>query len=333
VLTPTPVVVVDGRRFAMAYFAELQKTPGFQVVPVGVTETAILENELDMGNSEDRRKLAELLDVDAVVVGAITDYNPYHPRMGLHVAWYSPRERTFRPGSPTEPLKRRLQLRSLRMEGKAHAQDLKAIRQAKAEAKRQEKPQEKAEAVLIQEHDVRGQSPDGNSEIRHSVFLSTGERTPILQPALYTADPSQRTYVRPVEGNSFTPPLGSNQQILPQQPPSSPQIPMPLPTPGTMAGPNAGSAIASVPTSSEWAFQEPVMSYTRYFDGTNAELQATLRDYVELSGERRGGGWRAHLDRSEDFIRFTSHLMIVEMFTLHGGEGKRRYVWKFRKYK
>ena len=206
VLTPTPVVVVDGRRFAMAYFAELQKTPGFQVVPVGVTETAILENELDMGNSEDRRKLAELLDVDAIVIGAITDYDPYHPRMGLHVAWYSPRERTFRPGSPTEPLKRRLQRRSLRMEGKAHGQDLKAIRQAKAEAKRQAKAQEKAEAALIQECEVRGQSPDGHSEIRHSVFLSTDERTPILRPALYTADPSQRTYVRPVEGNSLTPP-------------------------------------------------------------------------------------------------------------------------------
>ena len=31
---------VDGRHFAELYFSELQKVPGFQVLPVGVTEVA-----------------------------------------------------------------------------------------------------------------------------------------------------------------------------------------------------------------------------------------------------------------------------------------------------
>jgi hypothetical protein len=77
---------------------------------------------------------------------------------------------------------------------------------------------------------------------------------------------------------------------------------------------------------------KPFMSYTRLFDGADADLQATLRDYLEVRGDPRSGGWQGYLNRSEDFIRFTSHLMIVEMLTLHGGEGKRRIIFKHRKY-
>lgn len=72
---------------------------------------------------------------------------------------------------------------------------------------------------------------------------------------------------------------------------------------------------------------EPIMTYTRIFDGREADLQARLRDYVELTGDDRSGGWRGYLQRSEDFIRFTSHVMVFEMLTLHGGQTGRRHVW------
>src|SRR5579872_2929325 len=39
---------VDGRRFALAYYSELQKTANYQVLPVGVVEVAIRENQLDL---------------------------------------------------------------------------------------------------------------------------------------------------------------------------------------------------------------------------------------------------------------------------------------------
>ena len=78
---------------------------------------------------------------------------------------------------------------------------------------------------------------------------------------------------------------------------------------------------------------EPLMSYSRIFDGTDSGLTAELRDYVELNGDLRSGGWEAYLQRSEDFIRFACRRMIVEMLTLHGGEGKRRVVFKWRKHK
>jgi hypothetical protein len=77
----------------------------------------------------------------------------------------------------------------------------------------------------------------------------------------------------------------------------------------------------------------PFMSYTRMFDGADADLAAALRDYVELSGAVRSGGWEAYMHRSDDFIKFTTHLMISEMLALHGGEGRHRLVLKPRKFK
>jgi hypothetical protein len=102
---------VDGRRFAQAYFAELQKTPGFQVVPVGVVEQAIHDHRLEMTGPDDALKLAEILKVDAVVVGAVTDYSPYYPpRIGLQIAWYSPYDWPFVPGVPVDECAREMTL-------------------------------------------------------------------------------------------------------------------------------------------------------------------------------------------------------------------------------
>src|SRR5436190_723012 len=81
---------VDGRKFALAYFAELQAVPGFEVVPLGVVETAIVENQVNLANPGEARRLASILGVDAVVIGSVTDYTPYYPpRCGLRVEWYA----------------------------------------------------------------------------------------------------------------------------------------------------------------------------------------------------------------------------------------------------
>jgi hypothetical protein len=100
---------VDGREFALAYYAELQKVPGFEVLPVGVTERAMQENGISLSGPDDAVRLAKILDVAAVVIGAVTDYDPYNPRIGLKVAWYSPRQWLFLPNEdPKIPLFNRL---------------------------------------------------------------------------------------------------------------------------------------------------------------------------------------------------------------------------------
>lgn len=81
---------VDGRTFALAYYAELQSVPGFEVVPLGVVEEAILANQIDLSHAGEARRLARVLGVDAVVIGSVTDFSPYYPpRLGMRVEWYA----------------------------------------------------------------------------------------------------------------------------------------------------------------------------------------------------------------------------------------------------
>jgi hypothetical protein len=81
---------LDGRQFASAYFNELQSVPGFEVVPVGVVERAMLEHQIALTGPDEARRLAQLLEVDALVIGAVTDYSPYYPpRCAMLVEWYA----------------------------------------------------------------------------------------------------------------------------------------------------------------------------------------------------------------------------------------------------
>ncbi|MDZ4684976.1 MAG: hypothetical protein SH850_07770 [Planctomycetaceae bacterium] len=266
---------VDGRRFAQAYFAELQKTPGFQVVPVGVVEQAIHDHRLEMTGPDDALKLAEILKVDAVVVGAVTDYSPYYPpRIGLQIAWYSPYDWSFVPGVPIEDNIREMALPPSRFRW------------------RKSKCPPNTETCPPQMLSPRAQSPDD-------------------EPPATTSWRSRTTAWRPF-GNE----------------PAETGV-----TPTNHVVPDAVEPEAIAPAQTAFNPRLPLMSYTRMFDGADPQLTARLRDYFELSGDLRSGGWEAYLGRSEDFIRFTSHVMIVEMLQLHGGEAKRRVVVKWRKHR
>jgi hypothetical protein len=336
--------VVDGRRFALAYHAELQKIPGYQVIPVGVTEQAMVDLGIDLDGPDDALKLAKALGADAIVVGAVTDYTPYYPpRIGLQVSWYAPEPQRFSPGIPTDP-----QL----------SEAVKIWRFAASERARNNGP----EAELI----VRAQSPDGATVSANSLACDAtadAARGPILlAPDAKTTAPVPPD-VRIVAANdeafaevaNTPPPPAAEEELspLPAAPAPSPAIAPAVPAmndslfppancPPTSVeygvpfcppqyGPSPRVAIAPVAAAGEWDPRQPIMSYTRLFDGADAELTALLRDYVVLSGDLRSGGWEAYLHRTEDFIRFASHRMIVEMLTLHGGESRRRYVWMMRR--
>jgi len=81
---------LEGDQLAMAYFNELQLVPGFEVVAVSQVQQVMLIYDIELSSPADVRRLAKLLDVDAVVIGAVTDYTPYYPpRLGLQVEWYA----------------------------------------------------------------------------------------------------------------------------------------------------------------------------------------------------------------------------------------------------
>lgn len=227
------------RRFAQAYFAELQKTPGFEVIPVGVVERAILQNRLPMNGPEDYVAAARLIGADAICIGAVTDFDPYHPRLGMHVQWYAVED-------------------SL-----AHVPML---------------PYERSEAV-------KGYLPP-----RKSLLPAGGQGSGTWGVDNGSTEGGPRGVGRPVAD----------------------------PVPSCLRG-QSPEEIA------------PLYSYTRFFDGRDSSFTARLRDYVELSGDLRSGGWEAYLNRSDDFIRFCSHLMVEEMLLLHGGESRREVIFKRRR--
>jgi hypothetical protein len=71
--------------------------PGFEVVPVGVAEAKMQEYRIVFNGKNgpaEARKLAQLLDVDAVVVGAITD---------LHAVLSAARRHSTSSGTPRTP--------------------------------------------------------------------------------------------------------------------------------------------------------------------------------------------------------------------------------------
>ena len=73
------------------FYTELQQIEGFEVIPVDRVINAL--NELGMAqveNATDAMTLADHLSVDGVIVGAITQYDPYSPPLvGMAVQLYS----------------------------------------------------------------------------------------------------------------------------------------------------------------------------------------------------------------------------------------------------
>jgi hypothetical protein len=272
---------VDGRRFALAYYRELQKTSNYQVIPVGIVETAIQENNLDLTSSADAVKLARILDVDAVVVGAVTEYSPYYPpQLATHIRWYSPRTWMFYPGITTED------------PGNGPCPE--------------EQPACPPEGKKPVTPVVRGQSPADSAADR---------RIPFDQPPAVQIAQGPKT---PTGAGTAAPPA-------PVIWPAGPDPDEASAGKARLSPTNPGGFCPPVQPDSA----EPVMSYTRFFDGADRQLIQALRGYYVLRGDMRSGGWEAYLHRSDDFLQFASHILVVEMLSLHGGPLKTEKIFLY----
>lgn len=81
---------LSGNRVAMAYMHELQAIRGFEVLPLGAVQAKMLQFNRPLSSGEDFQAFAQFLGVDAVLVGSVTDYQPYYPpRMTMKVNWYA----------------------------------------------------------------------------------------------------------------------------------------------------------------------------------------------------------------------------------------------------
>lgn len=316
---------VDGAQFAMAYFAELQSVRGFEVVPLGVTENAIVQLGLFRHPEEaavDARRLAQHLGVDAVVVGAVTDFDPYYPpRCGMRVEWYAANA-GFHPipagyGLPWGTPEEEYIPESLVFE---------------------------AEMALAREQ-LATQTPD--CPIEQTPMLGPplpGELAP-MPPGLFPS----LTPTAPAKSNDEAGDHDSQQGDDADSDVKVTALEAPLPggattaTPGTTAPVDTAGAAGMFPP--DWPdargfmppgpspvrpecvrSDRPVMTHTRVYHGHDPEFTAALASYVDFRDDARFGGWQAYLQRSDDFIRFCAHLHIAEMLTARGGGGESRVV-------
>jgi hypothetical protein len=296
---------VDGRRFALAYFNELQLVPGFEVVPIGTVEQALKERNSRLASPEDARRLAQTLGVDAVVIGAVTDYSPYYPpRCALQVEWYAANP-GFHPIPPGYGLPW----------GTPEAQQIPGPLIFEAEmalAKAQLATQTPAYQPLANDQAAGGRPTDGGTK--------TAGRTPnggtTVSPGQSTAESEVRplAYQTPTGGKDpSTSQAGPEAGRLTQWPDPRGFIPPPPSSLPPVCRPQNG----------------PVMRHTQTYNGHDSRVTEALANYYALRDDARFGGWQSYLQRSDDFIRFCCRMHIWEMLSARGGAGETRVVWRW----
>ena len=343
---------VDGRKFALAYFAELQVVPGFEVVPLGVVEEAIIEHRVDLSRPSEARRLAQILGVDAVVIGSVTDYNPYYPpRCGMRVEWYAanPGFHEIPPGyglpwgTPEEeyipdPLvfESEFALAKAQLATQTPACDMQTL----------------APAVQLPAPEVSGPFPGFpmNSPAEKDAGKSGGSSSDSKGKSGTNAKPAVKA-----PGGSDS---GRVAQALYEESGGFEELPtgdstagmpaLPLQSVPTGAGDTTGAIGASVVLPPGWPDERgfippppspvrppccptdrPVMTHTRIYLGNDTEFTAALESYYHFRDDARFGGWQNYLQRSDDFIRFCCHKHIAEMLSARGGGGETRVVWSW----
>lgn len=290
---------VDGRQFAAAYYAELQAVPGFEVVPIGVVENVMLEQKLSLDSPQDAQQLARALGVDAVVVGAVTDFSPYYPpRCGLQIEWYAANP-CFHPIPPGYGLPW----------GTPQEEQIPAPLVFEAEmalARAQLKTQTPKYEVLTVHPGSSADAP-GEDEQRRSPDDRTGGHG---EPGLFDVEPTDLQV--PVD------------EALTAAEPTWNDLPPDWPDPRGFIPPGP----SCVAPTCEPSF-EPVLRHTKIYHGHDGELTEALASYYDFRDDARSGRWQSYLQRSDDFIRFCCHTHIAELLSARGGAGQTRVVWRW----
>jgi hypothetical protein len=304
---------LNGSKVAEAYAAELAEVPGYEVISVPVVDTAARAYQIDFRHEGDVRRLAQILNVDAIVVGTVTEYSPYYPpRMTLSVAWYAANP-NYHPipagyglpwGTPAEQ----------DIPGPLSFQAELAL--AKEQLKTQTPPFEKIPVTPPQEP-AGGSTPNGQPETvpPPPAQGASASRKHSVEHTTYYQEQATPSANR--AGSQNGPTIVAGGQVAGQFPPNWPDPHGFIPR-----GPSAGAPPA-IPS------DEPVMQHTKSYRGNDAEFTTALENYYYSRDDARLGGWQNYLRRSDDFMRFCCRMHIWEMLGARGGAGETRVVWRW----
>jgi hypothetical protein len=290
---------LNGDDVALAYFNELQLIPGFEVMPVGVAKQLLTASISASGGQEPRggadfQRLAQLMGVDAVLVGSITEYSPYYPpRVGLSVDWYAANP-GFHPIPPGYGLPW----------GRAEEEFIPSnlVREAEFALAR--------EQLATQTPDSTA-GPAENGELRHTQHQhSPAESLPRAQGNrnISSGNPND---------------LASSAQALTDTAPP-PKLPANWPDPRGFIPP---PPCPDRPT--PHAQHAPLMSHTRIYHGHDLKLTERLATYYYLRDDARFSGRTGYLERPQDFMRFCCYLHVTETLAARGGAGEAQVLWRW----
>jgi hypothetical protein len=321
---------LNGRKVAEAYAAELAEVPGFDVISVSVVETAMHGYQIDFSKESDVSQLAQKLDVDALVVGTITEYWPYYPpRLTLKVAWY-----TANPNFHPIPAGYGLPW------GTSAEKDIPGPLAFQAEfalAKEQLKTQTPPMPKSPPPDPVPGpaRTAPSNAVQSGAQVVPTSAESPSDDGAKdgttgsWSSKNSAARRKRGAQNASY-----QEQSSQPANPPASPaiaagahregQFPPDWPDAhGFIPRPPSAHPVAGIPC------DDPVMQHTKSYRGNDVAFTTALEDYYTTRDDARLGGWDGYLRRSDDFVRFCCRMHIWEMLGARGGAGETRVVWRW----
>jgi len=298
----TSEATLDGRRFALAYFNELQQVPGFEVVPMGVVEQAIKESNNRLAGPEDARRLAQDLGVDAVVIGAVTDYSPYYPpRCAMQVEWYA-----ANPGFHAIPPGYGLPWGTREEQGIPGPLIFEAeMALAKAQLATQTP---KCPALPPRDKEPGESGSDGSDELPGLESPGAGE--------------SAQGQIKPASHEELAGKVPATGRVAGGKPGIPPDWPDPR---GFIPKPPSASRAPCVPNPG------PVLRHTQIYNGNDDKFTEALQSYYFFQDEARFGGWQNYLQRSDDFVRFCCRMHLWETLSARGGAGETRVVWRWKK--
>ncbi len=316
---------INGADVANAYRHQLQQIRGYEVIPVGVVDQFLKQNPIAINSAPDFQLLARQLGVDAVVVGSITDFDPYYPpRMGLAVRWYAANT-CLHPipagyGLPWGTAEEEYIPEELRYEAEFALATEQLKTQSPIPSSSYQSPTPAVGNGVIQ---ARYQSPDhaGPSMVRNFQPGTMKTQGQMVGTPTQHVQRQQQWANGPATGSALvqTAPMSGIGGV-----PMNAQLPVDWPDPnGFVPAPPAPERPECLPTN------QPIMELIKQFDGSDSDFTARLESYYQFRDDARFGGWQSYLERQDDFISFCCYLHISELLAGRGGAGHSRVVWRW----
>lgn len=318
---------LDGREVATAYYNELQSIPGFEVLPVGVIENALKAFGKEPQTGSEFQEFARFVGADAVLVGAVTDYDAYYPpRLTMRVNWYSANP-AFHPipagyGLPWGTKEEKNIPSWIKLEAEREL----AKKQLETQTPEWYEPAEEVQPEPVKTETETPEQLAADLQLIQELMTEEAD-TP--------TDPYTEASKPPVPPVALPEPI-ETEPLETANEESSPAVAS-ADVPATESGlpanwPDPQGFIPAGPAASRprgAAQYEPIISHMRAYNGHDEDITRRLEEYYYFRDDARRSGWQSYLKRSEDFIRFCCHMHLTETLSARGGELESRMIFRW----